>query len=62
MASMNSCASSTSARRGAHGVVEQSGKEIDLGGGQRAFDLQVAVDGPLLALCLGERARGVGQQ
>ena len=48
------------ARLGAH-VVEQVGEEVHFRRAERALDLQIAVDGPLLALRLGQSPGGVGQ-
>ena len=48
------------ARLGAH-VVEKIGEEVHFGRRERAFDLKIAVDGPLLALRLGQSPCGVGQ-
>jgi hypothetical protein len=42
-------------------AVDLFGEEIDFRRAERAFELQVAVDGPLLALRLGQSPCGVGQ-
>ena len=48
------------ARLPAH-AVDLPGEEVHFGRAERAFELQVTVDGPLLALRLGQSPCGIGQ-